>query len=181
MKARQKKDPDFTIPDLDYERIFDPSEFDMKENFIFLKEEPENPLLRVKLEAILRAAHYREQGTMIVSEAFYDPCNQMIDAKTCMGNVSAAYIFGTQGAEEDTLEKVYRSPDTVVSQSQGGNAVAGQDLGDLDELVKGSGSLETQFIEDPLVVPQDVGPVDIHRYAVDFTTGGNDIDDPFRI
>jgi CO/xanthine dehydrogenase Mo-binding subunit len=36
---------------------------------------------------------------MIVSEAFYDPCTQMIDMKSCRGNLSAAYIFGTQGAE----------------------------------------------------------------------------------
>ncbi len=99
MKKRKKRDPDFQIPDLDYERICDPSELEMKENTIFLREEPENPDLRVTLADILRAAHYREQGTMIVTEAFYDPCNQMLDAKTCRGNLSAAYIFGTQGAE----------------------------------------------------------------------------------
>jgi xanthine dehydrogenase molybdenum-binding subunit len=51
------------------------------------------------LDEILREAHYKEQGTMIITEAFYDPCNQMIDAKTCRGNMSATYIFGTQGAE----------------------------------------------------------------------------------
>lgn len=99
MKKQKRKDPDFEIPDLDYDRICDPSEFDMKENMIFLKEEPGNPLLRVPLGDILRAAHYKEQGTMVVTEAFYDPCNQMIDAKSCRGNLSAAYIFGTQGAE----------------------------------------------------------------------------------
>jgi xanthine dehydrogenase molybdenum-binding subunit len=99
MKKRAKKDPDFEIPDLDYDRICDPSEFDLKENMIFFKEEPDNPLLRISLEEILREAHYKEQGTMIVSEAFYDPCNQMIDMKTCRGNLSATYIFGTHGAE----------------------------------------------------------------------------------
>ena len=99
MIRRKKSDPDFEIPDLDYERICDPSEFDMKENFVFLKEEPDNPSLRLSLEEILREAHYREQGTMIVSEAFYDPGNQMVDMKTSTGNVSMAYIFGTQGAE----------------------------------------------------------------------------------
>jgi xanthine dehydrogenase molybdenum-binding subunit len=99
MKLRQKKDLDFKIPDLDYDRMCDPSEFDLKENKVFLKEEPRNPLLQVELEEILREAHYKEQGTMIVTEAFYDPCNQMIDAKTCRGNMSATYIFGTQGAE----------------------------------------------------------------------------------
>ncbi len=99
LEKRKKKNPEFEVPDLDFERVCDPSEFDMKENIIFLKEEPDNPLLRVTLSDILRAAHYKEQGTMIITEAFYDPCNQMIDMKTCRGNLSATYIFGTQGAE----------------------------------------------------------------------------------
>jgi xanthine dehydrogenase molybdenum-binding subunit len=99
LKRRQKKDPDFELPDLNYERICDPSEFDLKENIIFLKEEPNNTMLQLKLEEILREAHYREQGTMIVAEAFYDPCNQMVDMSTCRGNISETYLFGTQGAE----------------------------------------------------------------------------------
>jgi xanthine dehydrogenase molybdenum-binding subunit len=99
LRKRKEKEPGFEIPDLDFERICDPSEFDMKENYVFLREEPGNPILRVSLEEILREAHFKEQGTMIVSEAFYDPCNQMIDPNTCRGNVSATYIFGTQGAE----------------------------------------------------------------------------------
>ena len=99
LEKRKKKDPNFEMPDLDYERICDPSEFDLKDNFVFLKEEPDNPLLRVKLEEILRAAHFKEQGTMIVTEAFYDPSTEMIDARTCRGNLSATYAFGTQGAE----------------------------------------------------------------------------------
>ncbi|HIC85699.1 MAG TPA: xanthine dehydrogenase family protein molybdopterin-binding subunit [Desulfobacterales bacterium] len=99
MKKRQKKDPNFQIPDLDYERICDPSEFELKENYIFLKEEPDNPFLRVTLEEVLRAAHFKEQGTMVVADAFYDPCNQMLDPRTCRGNMSATYIFGTHGVE----------------------------------------------------------------------------------
>ncbi len=99
MKKRRKKDPDFQIPELDYERVCDPSEFDMKDNYIFLKEEPDNPLLKVTLEEILRAAHFKEQGTMVVADAFYDPCNQMLDPRTCRGNMSATYIFGVHGAE----------------------------------------------------------------------------------
>ncbi|RLB23335.1 MAG: xanthine dehydrogenase family protein molybdopterin-binding subunit [Deltaproteobacteria bacterium] len=99
LEKRKKKDPDFEIPDLDYERVRDPSEFDMKENIIFLKEEPGNPFLKVALEEILRAAHFKQEGTMIVTEAFYDPCNEMIDPRTCKGNLSATYIFGTQGVE----------------------------------------------------------------------------------
>ena len=99
LKKRQEKDPDFEIPDLDYERLFDASELELRENHVFLREEPDNPLLRVRLDEILRAAHHKEQGRMVVSEAFYDPPNQMVDSRTGRGNLSATYIFGTQGAE----------------------------------------------------------------------------------
>ncbi len=98
-KRKQKKDPDYVIPDLDFERVLKPSDFDMKENVVFLKDDPEHPFLHLRLDEILREAHYKEQGTMIVTEAFYDPCNQMMDMKTCRGNLSATYIFGVQGAE----------------------------------------------------------------------------------
>ncbi len=98
-KRKQKKAPDYRIPDLDYERALQPTDFDMQENVVFLREDPDHPLLRLRLDEILREAHYKEQGTMIVTEAFYDPCNQMIDMKTCRGNLSATYIFGAQGAE----------------------------------------------------------------------------------
>ena len=98
MKKMKRKDPDFEIPDLDYETIFDPSDFDMKENRIFLKLEPDDPDLHVTLEEILRAAHYKEQGTMVIEEAFYDPPNQMLDPRTGRGNMSSTYIVGAQGA-----------------------------------------------------------------------------------
>jgi xanthine dehydrogenase molybdenum-binding subunit len=96
---RKKKDSDYQIPDMDYARILKASDFDMREDVIFLKQDPDNPILRLQLEEILREAHYKEQGTMIITEAFYDPCNEMVDMKTCRGNTSAAYIFGAQGVE----------------------------------------------------------------------------------
>ena len=98
MKKKKRKDPGFEIPDLSYETIFDPSDFDMKENRIFLKSKPDDPILHVTLEEILRAAHYKEQGTMVIEEAFYDPPNQMLDARTGRGNMSSTYIVGAQGA-----------------------------------------------------------------------------------
>ena len=98
MKKMKRKDPDFEIPDLNYEILFDPSDFDMKNNRIFLKAEPDDPDLHVTLEEILRAAHYKEQGTMVIEEAFYDPPNQMLDPRTGRGNMSSTYIVGAQGA-----------------------------------------------------------------------------------
>ncbi len=98
LKKRKQKDPDFVIPDLDFERVCDPSEFDMRDNVIFLKEEPENPLLRLDLSEILRSAHYSEGGSMIMTEAFYDPDNENLDHEF-KGNLSKTYAFGTHGVE----------------------------------------------------------------------------------
>lgn len=95
----KKKDPSFQEPDLGITKPLEPEDFDLRENYLFLKSQPENKYLRVTLDEIIREAHFKEQGTMIVTEAFYDPCNQMIDMKTCRGNLSATYIFGAQGAE----------------------------------------------------------------------------------
>jgi CO/xanthine dehydrogenase Mo-binding subunit len=99
LKNRKKKDPEFQIPALDYEKVCDPSEFELKGNSVFLKEEPNSPLLRLSLGELLRAEHFREQGSLIVTEAFYDPPNQMLDPKTGKGHLSSTYIFGSQGAE----------------------------------------------------------------------------------
>lgn len=99
LKKREKKDASFQMPQLDFGRKPDPLELDMKDNYIFLKDRPDDPLLRVPLEEILRTAHFTEHGRMIVTEAFYDPANEMIDPKTSRGNLSSTYIFGTQGAE----------------------------------------------------------------------------------
>ena len=99
LKKKQKKDPDFQMPDIDFESPRDPSEFDLVENTVFLKEEPENPLFKVSLGELLRAAHFKNQGTMVVSEAFYDCNNSMLDPKTGKGNLSATYTWGAQGAE----------------------------------------------------------------------------------
>jgi len=98
-KIKKKRDPDYKIPGVDFGRDLKPSDFDLREDIVFLKDDPDNPLLRLQLEEILREAHYKEQGTMVITEAFYDPCNQNLDMKTCRGNMSAAYIFGCQGVE----------------------------------------------------------------------------------
>jgi len=99
LKGMKKKDPNFVIPELDWEGVRNPSEFDLNDNFVFLKEEPQNPLLRINLGELLRSEHFRDQGNMIVTEAFYDPQNQMLDPKTGKGNLSSTYAYGTQGAE----------------------------------------------------------------------------------
>ncbi|MCF8108080.1 MAG: xanthine dehydrogenase family protein molybdopterin-binding subunit [Desulfohalobiaceae bacterium] len=100
---------------------YDPEDFELKNNEIFLREAPDDPLLRVSLEEILRQAHFREQGQMVVSEAFYDPENEMSDMKTGKGNISTAYIFGAHGLEVEV--------DTETGQVHILNYVAAHDVG----------------------------------------------------
>jgi xanthine dehydrogenase molybdenum-binding subunit len=99
LEKRQRRDPDFVIPDRDYQATVDPEDFELQDNVVFLKWAPVDPILRVPLDELIREAHFKEQGTMIVTDAFYDPCNEMLDARVCRGNISATYIFGVQGAE----------------------------------------------------------------------------------
>ncbi len=95
----KKKDPGFEPPELRLTKTLEPEDFDLKDNFVFLKDRPDDPYLKVSLDEIIREAHFKQQGTMIVTEAFYDPCNEMIDMKTCRGNMSVTYIFGAHGVE----------------------------------------------------------------------------------
>ena len=50
------------------------------------------PGRRLSYDRVVRAAHLREGGRMLVAEAFYDPPTRMLD-KDLRGNVSATYGF----------------------------------------------------------------------------------------
>jgi len=51
------------------------------------------------LGTLLRALHFRQQGTMLGTQTFYDPPNELPDWDKGYGNMSASYAVGTQGAE----------------------------------------------------------------------------------
>ena len=51
---------------------------------------------KINYAKLLRRAHFREKGRMIMSSAFYDPETEMSDPDTSLGNISMAYGFGTQ-------------------------------------------------------------------------------------
>lgn len=65
----------------------------IKDGMIFSKR---NSSKSVEYDKLLRKAHFREGGDVIVASHFYDPPNQMADEKTQSGNISATYGFGTQ-------------------------------------------------------------------------------------
>ena len=53
----------------------------------------------VPLSKVARARHFREGGTVILGEGWYDPPTKLVDKDTYKGNISAAYGFGAQMAE----------------------------------------------------------------------------------
>ncbi|MBI5527012.1 MAG: xanthine dehydrogenase family protein [Deltaproteobacteria bacterium] len=73
--------------------------FDIRDGFVFLKDAPDEPWLKLDLGRLLRAAHFRSGGEMLTVEEFYDPPNELPDWEKGKGNMSATYAYGTQGAE----------------------------------------------------------------------------------
>lgn len=99
LKKHLAKNPEYIPPDFDIAKAAKRDRFDMQEGYIFIKDAPEEPWLRLDLGRLLRAAHFRQQGQMLAAYAFYDPPNELPDFERGFGNLSATYAFGTQGVE----------------------------------------------------------------------------------
>jgi CO/xanthine dehydrogenase Mo-binding subunit len=56
------------------------------------------PSRRITYDHAVRATHFREGGTQLIAEAFYDPPTVMQD-EHFKGNISVTYAFGVQAAE----------------------------------------------------------------------------------
>jgi xanthine dehydrogenase molybdenum-binding subunit len=105
----RKQQPDHEPPAFDVEAAaLADDAFELRDGVVFLKEAPNEPWLRVPLDRLLRAMHFRQQGQMLTVEVLYDPPTELPDWAAGVGNMSATYAFGTQGAEvevdEDTGE-----------------------------------------------------------------------------
>jgi CO/xanthine dehydrogenase Mo-binding subunit len=99
LKKYQKKNPDYQPPDFDIEKAATRDRFDLKDGYVFLKDAPKEPWLCMELGSLLRAIHFRNQGTMLGTQVFYDPPNELPDWNKGKGNISATYAYGTQGVE----------------------------------------------------------------------------------
>ncbi len=73
----------------------DPLNLDIKDGVVFSLVEPSK---KEEYAKILRRVHFRKNGAMIMSSAFYDPPTEMSDPDTMLGNISMTYGFGTQAA-----------------------------------------------------------------------------------
>jgi xanthine dehydrogenase molybdenum-binding subunit len=99
LKKYIKKHPDYKPPDFDIAKAAKSDRFDLQEGYIFIKDAPKEPWLKMDLGRLIRAAHFRQQGQMLTAESFYDPPNELPDFTKGFGNISSTYAFGTQGAE----------------------------------------------------------------------------------
>jgi CO/xanthine dehydrogenase Mo-binding subunit len=62
------------------------------------------PERAVTVAQVAKAAHYRENGSLLIAEHFYDPPTEQPNAQG-YGNKSAAYAFGFHGAEVQVDEE----------------------------------------------------------------------------
>jgi xanthine dehydrogenase molybdenum-binding subunit len=99
LKSFCKKNPSYEAPKFDIKEASQKGNFDLIDGYLFIKDAPKEPWLQVELGTLLRAIHFREQGTMLSAQAFYDPPNELPDWDKGYGNMSAAYAVGAQGAE----------------------------------------------------------------------------------
>ena len=117
-----RRDPDFKPPELDFSVLSDPDNLDLQNSLVFVKNDPDNEHFRMPAARILRKGHMvgTGKGEMVVSEAFYDPPNEMLDREG-KGNLSCCYTFGAHGVEVDV--------DTETGQVTIQNYVAAHDVG----------------------------------------------------
>jgi xanthine dehydrogenase molybdenum-binding subunit len=73
-----------------------PEKLVLKNGSIFAEDDPAKSM---PIARAVRSAHFKAGGKMIVGQYFYDPPNEMVDPKTQVGNLSAAWAFGTQAAK----------------------------------------------------------------------------------
>jgi len=99
LAAHRKQYPDYVPPDFDVEGAAHGHRFELEEGWLFLKDAPREPWLRVDLARFLRAIHFRQQGQMLTVEVLYDPPTELPDFQKGTGNMSATYAYGTQGVE----------------------------------------------------------------------------------
>ncbi|MCK9460482.1 MAG: molybdopterin-dependent oxidoreductase, partial [Proteobacteria bacterium] len=99
LKSLRKKNPEYKAAEFDVKAAATRERFDIRDGFLFVKDAPKEPWLRVELGAMLRSIHFRDQGDVLSADAFYDPPNELPNFEKGYGNISSTYAYGAQGAE----------------------------------------------------------------------------------
>ncbi|MCC7072308.1 MAG: xanthine dehydrogenase family protein molybdopterin-binding subunit [Deltaproteobacteria bacterium] len=76
-----------------------PEDYELKHALVTKRGLPDEPWAKVELAKVLRAVHFRQAGTMLSAEYFYEPPSELPDWEKGIGNMSAAYTWGAQGVE----------------------------------------------------------------------------------
>jgi len=99
LRRHRLRNPEYRPPEFDVAAAARTGAFELRDGVLSLRDAPPEPWLRLDLARFLRAVHFREGGEMLSAEAFVDPPTQLPDFARGFGNLSAAYAYGTQGAE----------------------------------------------------------------------------------
>ena len=73
-----------------------PDALESRDRFIRVKDDPSNS---IAFDKVVRGMHYREGGSVVIGNGWYDPPTKLVDKDTYKGNISAAYGFGAQAVE----------------------------------------------------------------------------------
>jgi xanthine dehydrogenase molybdenum-binding subunit len=127
-------------------------------------------------DKVVRRRHFREGGSVIIGNGWYDPPTQLVDKDTYKGNISAAYGFGAQMAEvevdmETGLVRVLRlasasdvgraiNPMAIEGQLEGG-AQMGLGYALSEELIVEEGRIQNPgFLDYRLFTSADMPPIE---------------------
>jgi CO/xanthine dehydrogenase Mo-binding subunit len=105
LKAHLRKSPGAGAPDFDAKAAAKRERFRLADGILTVDGAPDEPWARLELAAVLRAIHFREQGEVLAAHVFYDPPNELPDWEKGIGNMSATYAYGAQGAEVEIDEE----------------------------------------------------------------------------
>jgi xanthine dehydrogenase molybdenum-binding subunit len=102
----KKRNPSYVPKTLDIPSLCTPDRLVLHKGEVSLCDVPDEPWLRVDLGKILRALHFRGmQGQVFTEEAYYEPPSELPDWDKGIGNMSATYAYGVQGAEVEVDEE----------------------------------------------------------------------------
>ena len=105
-RKRHPDHPPLESSQFDVQAAIQQGAFELHDGAIWLRGAPPEPWLHVKLDRLVRAIHFRGQaGQILTAHAFYEPDSELPDWNEGRGNMSAAYTFGTQGAEVEVDEQ----------------------------------------------------------------------------
>ena len=98
--------PDYRVPAFDVATAAKADRFELTDGQIVVSGAPDEPWLKVDLDRLLRAIHFRgSRGEVITTAAFYEPQSELPDWRKGVGNMSATYAYGAQGAEVEVDEE----------------------------------------------------------------------------